>query len=93
MYILVRIAATFAFTFGIIALYLPGGFGIMHFCRDRSRFTRRIVTTLWIVLMLVHVLAICRTWFSHDSIVVWIVALFLAQVVFFSTVARNVSTQ
>ncbi|KGI78842.1 hypothetical protein [Oleiagrimonas soli] len=92
MVILLKIAATVAFLFGVIFLYLPGGFGILHFNRGRSKAVARGVSVLWVAFMLVHLLAIYRTWFSADSVYAWLVALFLGQVVFFTTVARDVST-
>jgi hypothetical protein len=91
--IFAKIAVTLAFAFGVIVLYLPGGFGILHFNKGKPKAIARCVSSLWVLFMLAHVLAIYRIWFSGDSLYVWLVALFLGQVVFFATVARDVSTK
>ncbi len=93
MEIVAKIAATLAFIFGVIILYLPGGFGLLHFNQGKPKAVARCVSTLWVLFMLVHVLAIYRTWFSADSLYAWLGVLFLGQVVFFATVARDVSTR
>jgi hypothetical protein len=93
MVILEKVAATFAFAFGIIFLYLPGGFGLLHFKEGKSRMAGLAGTILWVVFMLVHVLAIYRIWFVGDSVLSWVVALGVGQVLFFSTIARDVSTR
>ena len=93
MDILGKIAATFAFLFGIIWLWLPGGFGVLHFNEGQPKFISMAVSTLWVVFMLVHVLAIYRTWFSDDKVYIWLIALFLGQVLFFTTIATDVSTR
>lgn len=93
MAILEKLAATFACAFGVIFLYLPGGFGLLHFKQDKPRLAGLAGTILWVVLMLVHVLAIYRIWFVGDSVLPWVVALGVGQVLFFSTIARDVSTR
>lgn len=93
MVILGKIAATFAFLFGIIFLYFPGGFGVLHFNQGRPRLVALAVSTLWILFMLAHVVAIFRTWLSHDRVYIWLIALFVAQLIFFNTIATDVSTR
>lgn len=93
MTILGKILATFAFIFGIIALYFPGGFGLLHFRKGKPKAVSLMASSLWVAFMLAHVLAIYRIWFSGDIIYPWLAALLLAQVVFFTTIARDVSTQ
>lgn len=93
MIILGKIAATFAFLFGIIFLYFPGGFGVLHFNQGRPKWVALAVSALWIAFMLAHVVAIFRTWLSADRVYVWLIALFVAQVIFFHTIATDVSTR
>ena len=88
-----KIAATFIFLFGIIFLYFPGGFGVLHFNEGRPKIVSLTVSAVWSAFMLTHVFAIYRTWFSSDRIYVWIASLFVGQIIFFSTIARDVSTR
>jgi hypothetical protein len=92
MLILEKVAATLGLLFGMIFLYFPGGFGVLHFKQGRPRIVRLAVSSVWIAFIVVHVLAMYRIWFTGDSMVAWLISLFIGQVVFFSTIARDVST-
>jgi len=93
MVILGNTAATIIFLFGIIWLWLPGGFGVLHFNEGQPKIVSMAVSTLWVVFMLIHALAIYRIWFSDDKTYIWLIALFLGQVLFFTTIATDVSTR
>lgn len=85
--------ATLVFMLGLLWAFFPGAFGVLNFNENRAQIIVWLVNIAWGGLMLLHVIAIYRIWFSGDRIYIWLISLLVMHVLFFATIARNVSTR
>ncbi len=92
MDILAKVLCTLVLFLGMFWAFLPGQFGLLNFKKSHNAIASILATAFWFFLMLIHPIAVYKIWLAEVSMLWCLLILFFVHILFFTTVAKDVST-
>lgn len=93
MELIFQVVSSFVLVCGFLFAFFVGGFGLMNFKSSNSVSIGVMGSCVWLAFMASHIFVLYILWFLDSISFLWLVIPAVFQVVYFSTVGKNVSTR